>query len=116
MASYEITYTGKGISLNDVRGGNWQTSHSNIKRLKNVFSWLIIEAHMKFLPKYKVSLVYNARYDCDNTIYLAKCLVDSLKMQGKIKDDTKKYYRGFSVTPDETLPLNTYRFLISEVQ
>jgi hypothetical protein len=115
MACYEITYTGKGISLNDVRAGNWQNSHSHIKRLKNVFSWLIIEAHMKFLPKYKVSLTYNARYDCDNTIYIAKCLVDSLKMQGKIKDDTKKYYRGFTVTPDETLPPNTYKFLISEV-
>jgi hypothetical protein len=115
MACYEIVYSGKGISLNDVRGGNWRKSHEKIKQLKTVMCWLILEAKIGKLNRFHISLSYNCAYDVDNCAYMCKICSDSLKTQGRIVDDTPKFYKGISITVDETLPKNTFKFLISEV-
>jgi Holliday junction resolvase RusA-like endonuclease len=115
MRSCELTYQGKALSLNKVKSQNWRDTHEDIKRLKTAFSWLIIEAKVPKFNRFKISLFYNSKHDLDNHAFLCKKLCDCLKIQGRIKEDNKNYYRGLTIEPDETLPPNTYKFLISEV-
>ena len=115
MRQCEIVYQGKALSLNQVKSANWQDTHKEIKRLKSVFSWLILEAKAPKFLKFRIHLRYNSKHDLDNHAFLCKKLCDCLKIQGRIREDNPKYYRGLTIEPDETLPPNTYKFIISEV-
>jgi hypothetical protein len=115
MRSYTVTYTGQGISLNMFYAGGHWSERSKVKtKFKNIFTILFLQAKIKPLEQFTISLVYNSRLDPDNVVAMAKVYCDSLKGR-YIKDDTKKYYKGLSISPDETLPHNTYVFTITEV-
>ena len=67
------------------------------------------------IDKFKVSLVYNSRLDCDNTITIIKIFVDSLNGL-VVVDDTKKYFKGFDIELNEKLPSDTYIIEVKEWQ
>jgi hypothetical protein len=115
MAAYEITYSGKCLSLNKVKSQYWRQTESEKNQIKAVFEVLVLQARFKHMKQFTVAMFYNSRHDPDGVVFQLKVLVDVLRRKGYIIDDSKKYWKGFSVTPDETLPSNTYRFLISEV-
>lgn len=83
-------------------------------KFHQIFTILLLESKVQKMDKFRIDMKYNSRLDSDNTIPMIKFLVDSMK--GKyIVDDTKKYFRGFSITPEESLDKKTYVFTISEV-
>ena len=113
--TYEITYTGKGISLNGVKSLPWRVTEANKNRLKEAFGWLIIIAKMKHMKRYRIEAHYNSRLDPTNIAFMVKIYEDAIKKAGLIPEDNKKFCRGINLLPDETLPPNTYKFIISEV-
>lgn len=68
---------------------------------------LMKEAGIRPMDKFRIEIEYNSRLDLDNVITLPKMLIDTMKGV-YIKDDTKKYYRGLSIEPNEQLSGSTY--------
>ena len=50
-----------------------------------------------FADTYKIDLVHNTRYDCDNVIITIKFISDYLKDNGYVTDDSKKYFKSLSI-------------------
>ena len=50
-----------------------------------------------FADTFKISMVHNTRYDCDNAILTIKFLADYLKDNGYVTDDSKKYFKGLAI-------------------
>ncbi len=113
--SYVITYTGPCLSLNKVKSQFWRQTEKEKNRIKEVMQVLVLQAKMKYMKRFRVDMTYNSKHDPDGVVFQKKILVDVIRRKGYITDDSRKYYRGFSVTPDETLPPNTYQFTISEI-
>ena len=115
MREYEIVYQGAVTSLNDTNGQGWHKRHAATKKFEKIFTILMLEAKFKKIDKFRLDVRYNSAHDCDNIVFISKVMVDSMK--GKyIKDDTKKYYRGISITPDESLKYKTFVFKITELK
>ena len=92
MKVYEIVHKGKITSLNDTSGQGWYIRNKAVKKFKEIFTILMLEAKFKKINKFRLDVRYNSRHDCDNLAFICKTMVDTMK--GKyIKDDTKKYYR-----------------------
>lgn len=121
-----IIYTGRGVSLNKFYSqGHWST-RSNIKNIyRKIFIKLLDEnKDIRWIDKYFLSIYYNSAHDPDNVIGMEKVFTDSLKQEkdrsgniiyeGYIKDDSKKYCRGVVILPDESLPRNTFKFVLYE--
>lgn len=63
-----------------------------------------------FAGTYRIDIVHNTRLDCDNTIIAVKFISDYLKDHGYVTDDSKKYFKGFSIRvadDDDDLKKNT---------
>jgi hypothetical protein len=112
--AYEIVYEGKITSLNDTSGQGWYTRNKAVNKFKDIFTILMLEAKFKKIDRFRLDVRYNSRHDCDNVVFICKTLVDTMRKQKYIKDDTKKYYRGISITPDESLKYQTFVFKITE--
>jgi hypothetical protein len=113
--SYTVKYTGQGLSLNSwYSGKHWSQRQKAKNFFKEKFLILFMEAKVKFLPQFKLHLKYNSRFDLDNVVAMAKIAVDTMKGI-YIKNDDKKFYKGLTIEPDETLPKDTYVFIITEV-
>ena len=121
----EITYTGKGVSLNDFYSqGHWSKRSQIKKKYRKIFDVLLEESKLQWLDKFYLLITYNSRHDPDNVIGMGKVFVDALKQEsnkagdiireGYIREDDKRYYRGVAVFPDESLPMNTFKFLLIE--
>jgi hypothetical protein len=112
--SYTITYTGKGLSLNQVKSQNWQDTERQKKAIMKVMSVLILQVRIQHMRQYRIDTLYNSRLDPDNVTPMVKILCDIIRRKGYTIDDSKKYWKGFSIAPDATLPHNTYQFTITE--
>jgi hypothetical protein len=115
MRQYEIVYTGQCLSLNNVKSQHWRKTEKQKNEIKARFEVLVLLAKMSFMKRFYITMTYNSRHDPDGVVFQKKILVDVIRRKGYVIDDSRKYYRGFSVAPDETLPPNTFKFLISEV-
>lgn len=121
---YEIVYTGKGVSLNQFYSqGHWSARYNIKRKYRKIFDELFKKSDLKWMDKFSIIIFYNSRHDVDNVTGMEKVLVDSLKHEEKdgevlrygfIHDDSKQYYRGLSIYPDESLATNTFKFLIIE--
>ncbi len=95
----EIEFTlPKPPSLNQY----FNSKHWAIKaKHKNEYNKHIEESLNKydkfFAQTYRIDIVHNTRYDCDNTIIAIKFISDYLKDNGYVTDDTKKYFKGLSI-------------------
>lgn len=109
---YKIVYQGKGISLNDYySAGHWSKRHNLKKKYNPIFEELIENAGVAELNQFSLIIAYNSRHDVDNVTGLEKIFMDTLKNM-RVKEDDKRYYRGFMVFPDETLETNTFEFYL----
>jgi Holliday junction resolvase RusA-like endonuclease len=50
-----------------------------------------------YAATYKIDVIHNTRYDCDNAIIAVKFISDYLKDNGYVTDDTRKYFKGLSI-------------------
>lgn len=111
---FEMTYTGKIFSLNDLyRQGHWSIRNGLKKKYKGEFLQMLSDGGMKFCNKFFVIVFYNTRHDADNLTGVIKVLIDSMKGI-YIPDDNKKYLKGLSIFPDSSLETGTIEFLIIE--
>jgi hypothetical protein len=123
--TYTITYSGKGVSWNDIYGSSgknaWKVRKTIVDKYKKIFTYLILEAKLPWIDTFKITLFYNSRLDPDNCGANLKMMLDALKQdrlegkvlkQGWIYDDSKKFCKGVSIIPDESLPTDTYKFVI----
>jgi len=115
MREYVAEYQGKVTSLNDTNGQSWRKRADATNKFHGIFKILMLEAKFKPLKKFRLDVRYNSRHDCDNIVFVAKVFVDTMKGD-YIKNDTKEFYRGISITPDEKLKYNTFIFKISELK
>jgi hypothetical protein len=97
----------------DISLNKWYASRHWHFRNKEKEFWTAI--FMKLLPKrlkqvdkYKLHLRYNSRLDPTNTITMLKLAEDTMKKNHYIIDDTKKYCKGVSIEPDETMGKKHY--------
>lgn len=122
---YSITYTGKGVSLNQFYSqGHWYKRHEIKRKYSKIFDKLLKASDIKWMDKFSIIIFYNSRHDVDNVVGMEKLLVDTLKHEetkegevkkyGYIHDDSKKYYKGLSIYPDDSLPTNTFKFILLE--
>lgn len=114
MYSFTVNYEGKWPSINDLRNNQWSGNQGLKKKWRTKLGWLIIEQKPKKLSKYQVQVRYSSRLDPDNVVL--KFFVDALKDTGVIIDDNKKYFRGYSILPDESLNNNQYIIKVIEVE
>ena len=111
---YEISYSGKIFSLNDLyRQGHWTVRKKLKDKYRSILLNKLVESDLKFCNRFYLLVFYNTRHDPDNIIGIVKILVDSMK--GKYTpDDNKKYFKGVSIFPDSSLEHGTVEFIIIE--
>ena len=114
MYDFEVTYKGKWPSTNDLRNKHWRSNQSLKESWRTKLGILIREQKPKRLENFRIVVKYNSRLDPDNVTLKFFC--DSLKDCGVIIDDNKKYFRGFSIDPDESLSHNTYVLKVTEAE
>ena len=123
----KIVYRGKGVSLNQFYSqGHWGTRSALKKKYRKKFDELFANSrNLRWMNKFSIIIFYNSRHDLDNVTGMEKVFVDALKKEvdsqtgevirsGYIEDDNKKFYKGMSIFPDESLPTNTFEFLLIE--
>jgi len=110
----EITYIGKIISLNQAFSSSWRTLGKKKDEIQGELLCLIRKAEREELDRFKLEVRYNSRHDADNIVPLLKLFVDCLRSQKIVKQDTKKFYRGFTVSVDESLKSNTFVITVVE--
>lgn len=112
----EVIYSGKTVSLNNFYAQKHWTFRKRMRDdFETKFREIIKESGLKPMKKFKIDMVYNSRHDPDNTIIMLKMFVDTMRHLGIIEDDTKKYFKGFSITPDGRLRKDTIIFKVNEL-
>lgn len=106
----EITLEWKDV---DISLNKWYASRHWHFRNKEKEFWAtlflkLLPKRLKQVDKYKLHLRYNSRLDPTNTIPMMKIAEDTMKKNHYIVDDTKKYCKGVTITPDETMGKKHY--------
>lgn len=99
----EITFSlPKAPSLNQFYAGRHYSVRQKYKKEYNAEIEKVFKGYDKFFAHtFKIDLIHNTRYDCDNVIITVKFISDYLKDNGYVTDDTKKYFKGLSIRPVE---------------
>lgn len=120
----KVTYTGKGVSLNQFYSqGHWSARSNTKKKYRKIFDKLLENnKRMRWMNKFSLIIFYNSRHDLDNVVGMGKVFIDCLKREvdregnvtreGFVYDDSKRYYKGLGIFPDEKLPINTFEFIL----
>jgi hypothetical protein len=95
----EIDFTlPKAPSLNQFYAGRHYSVRQKYKKEYNAEIKNVFDRYDKFFADtYKIDLVHNTRYDCDNVIITIKFISDYLKDNGYVTDDSKKYFKSLSI-------------------
>lgn len=108
----EIEWEGVDLSLN-----KWYANRHFSYRIKEKEFWSTL--FMKLLPKrtkkidkYTITLYFNSRLDASNTIPMVKILEDTMKKNHYIIDDSKKFCKGISIFPDESMGKKNYKLIV----
>lgn len=121
---HKLTYEGKGVSLNKFYSqGHWSTRHRIKTSFRIIFQKLVDDyGNLPWMDEFSVLIFYNSRHDPDNVVGMEKLLIDFLKQDvdkngniikdGYLKDDSKRYYKGLMISPDTSLPNNTFEFIL----
>lgn len=112
---WTLTYQGEGLSLNKFYAqGHWRTRQGLKDKYKALFMEVIQPALVNVrLEAFYLLIFYNSRHDCDNVVGMAKIFVDCLKGHS-ITGDGKTVYKGIMIFYDDTLPHNTFQFVLIE--
>lgn len=123
----KIVYRGKGVSLNQFYSqGHWGTRSALKKKYRKIFDELFIHSrNLRWVDKFSLVVFYNSRHDVDNVTGMEKVFVDALKKEvdkktkevvreGYVPEDDKRFYKGMSIFVDDSLPTNTFEFIIIE--
>ena len=109
---YKFVYTGKGVSLNEFYSqGHWSRRSKIKNKYKAIFEKMLEGGKIEWMDQFSLLILYNSRHDPDNVTGMEKVFMDTLKGD-YITDDNKKFYRGFAIFPDESLPTNTFEFYL----
>jgi hypothetical protein len=111
----EITYIGAIPSLNVLYTSHWSKANKLKDAIKEKVKTLIEEAQWKPVEQFKIEVEYNSRLDPDNVVGFCKAAIDQSRYSKILIDDTKKYYKGLSIIPNESMPKNHYRIVLVEV-
>lgn len=112
MYNFSVLYEGKWPSTNDLRNKHWRSNQALKETWRKKLGWLILEQRPRKLKQFRIDVRYKSKLDPDNVTLKFFC--DALKDSGVIIDDNKKYFRGFSITPDDSLSHNSYILTVSE--
>ena len=95
----EIDFTlPRAPSLNQFYAGRHYSVRQKYKKEYNAEIKNVFDQYDKFFADtYKIDLVHNTRYDCDNVIITIKFISDYLKDNGYVTDDSKKYFKSLSI-------------------
>ena len=103
-------------SFNEIYGSKHWTHRKKLKDDMGLLFKEKLRPHKDVrIDRFTVGMAYNSRLDPDNTTFIMKILVDTMRGMGIVSNDTKRYYRGLSVSPDESLSFDQYIFTINEV-
>ena len=112
---YTITYQGKGYGLNDAYSKNHWTRRKIKEEFKAVF-FALIDANptTESFPRFKLKLLFNARFDCSNNAALEKVFTDCLRYRNIIDDDNNKVLYKVTFQKTDKLPTNTFQFTLTK--
>lgn len=108
----EIEWEGVDLSLN-----KWYANRHFSYRIKEKEFWStlflkLLPKRTKKIDKYTITLYFNSRLDASNTIPMVKILEDTMKKNHYIIDDSKKFCKGISIFPDETMGKKNYKLIV----
>ena len=114
-ARYTFTYSGAGLSSNKWYAGiKWAARIALKKTWAAKLAPLIAAAGFQHMERFTAHLRYRSKMDADNTTAMLKLVLDQIKGVW-VPEDSPKYFKGFSVSYDDTLPHDTYIFTIVEL-
>lgn len=110
----EITLTlGQPPSLNTFYAGKHWTVR---KKLGDEYKRQVKNALSAFdfftIDTFTITISYNSRFDCDNSILCSKFVSDALVEGGFVEDDNTKHYKSLRIYFDKDLPKKTYQVII----
>lgn len=109
--THVIKVYNEGLSLNAMFNAKWQVRHRLTKQLKRILTEEIKRAGIDAtINEFSLEVLYNGRYDVDNTAATVKAFVDCLRDLKLVPNDTKQHFKGFKVAVDETLKNPSYEF------
>lgn len=112
IARIELEWDGVDLSLN-----KWYANRHFSYRIKEKEFWTnlflkLLPKRTKKIDKYMITLYFNSRLDASNTIPMIKIAEDTMKKNHYIVDDSKKFCKGISIYPDETMGKKNYKLII----
>jgi len=111
--TYKIEYKGEAVSLNHYKSKHWKDLKKLIDPIKQTFTLLILEARLKPLRWFELTVRHNTRLDMDNVTGSVKPFVDCLRSQKIIKEDTYKEWDYLLIKFDPQIPKKTIIFEIT---
>ncbi len=126
----EFTTLGRWVSLNFVMArAHWASDTDVVAIIKRKVRSAVKDIDI-WVTRYRIEIRYNSKLDDHNCVMMPKYFTDAIKFnyektnkgryvanaggekivefKGLIPDDDKRYSRGTSFFPDESLPHNTY--------
>lgn len=126
----EFTTRGRWVSLNFVMArAHWASDTDVVSIIKRKVRQAVKDIDI-WITRYRIEIRYNSKLDDHNCVMMPKYFTDAIKFnyektsrgryvagaggekiiefKGLIPDDDKRYSRGTSFFPDESLPHNTY--------
>jgi hypothetical protein len=124
---FTVRYSGVGTGTNATYSANgWRTRHALKTKYSKIFQHLLSEAgDIPWMTEYMLFVFYNSKHDPSNISGFSKLMEDNLKQirkegvvvrKGYVYDDSKKYCKGTAQWPDESLPHNTFEFVIIQLK
>jgi hypothetical protein len=112
IARIELEWDGVDLSLN-----KWYANRHFSYRIKEKEFWTnlflkLLPKRTKKIDKYMITLYFNSRLDASNTIPMIKIAEDTMKKNHYIVDDSKKFCKGISIYPDETMGKKNYKLIV----
>jgi hypothetical protein len=112
IARIEIEWEGIDLSLNKWYANRHWTFRNKEKEFWAGTFMRLLPKRTKKIDKYTITLLFNSRLDASNTIPMIKILEDTMKKAHYIIDDSKKYCKGISIYPDESMGKKHYKLTI----
>lgn len=103
----------KPPSLNQFYAGkHWIVRKKHKDNYKNQLDLIFNEYEEFTAETFEIHIQHNSRFDVDNCILSVKFLADYLRDREWVLDDTKKYFKKFSISVNEELNKDEFRATI----
>lgn len=79
-------------------GVHWTVRKKQADEIHEMVGWLV-KGKKPFDKPVEITCEFGGRLDIDNCSYVAKLIVDGLRKNGILKDDTRKYVQGLHLLP-----------------